>query len=152
MMATFPGAASSAQQPPGPQDEDPSLDESDLYSLAYSQLGKAWPCPLPGPSTLTLLPQAGNRDYTPKLCGDNPSLPTPTRAPSTTASPPAALWPAASSRSRWALAGFPGVGGRKGRTKREAAAHTNRPSPGGHERKLVTKLQNTERNKRGARP
>ncbi|XP_006756930.1 PREDICTED: nuclear protein 1 [Myotis davidii] len=83
MMSTFPRAASSSQQPLGPQDEDPSLDESDLYSLAYSQLG---------------------------------------------------------------------VGGRKGRTKREAAAHTNRPSPGGHERKLVAKLQNTERNKRGARP
>lgn len=61
MMATFPRAASSVQQPLGPQDEDPSLDESDLYSLAYSQLGKAWPCP----STLTLLPPAGNRDYTP---------------------------------------------------------------------------------------
>ncbi|XP_060028987.1 nuclear protein 1 [Erinaceus europaeus] len=45
-----------------------------------------------------------------------------------------------------------GVGGRKGRTKREAAANTNRPSPGGHERKLSTKLQNTERKRRGARP
>ncbi|XP_037669824.1 nuclear protein 1 isoform X4 [Choloepus didactylus] len=45
-----------------------------------------------------------------------------------------------------------GRGGRKGRTKREAAANTNRPSPGGHERKLVTKLQNAERKKRGARP
>ncbi|XP_044089343.1 nuclear protein 1 [Neovison vison] len=41
-----------------------------------------------------------------------------------------------------------GAGGRKGRTKREAAANTNRPSP---ERKLVTKLQNTERKRRGAR-
>ncbi|CAK7303144.1 nuclear protein 1 [Vulpes vulpes] len=81
-MSTFPGAASRAQQPPGPEDEDPSLDEYDLYSLAHSCLG---------------------------------------------------------------------VGGRKGRTKREAAANTNRPSPGGHERKLVTKLQNTERKKRGAR-
>uniref|UniRef100_F7C0N3 Nuclear protein 1, transcriptional regulator n=1 Tax=Equus caballus TaxID=9796 RepID=F7C0N3_HORSE len=47
---------------------------------------------------------------------------------------------------------YQGVGGRKGRTKREAAANTNHPSPGGHERKLVTKLQNTERKKRGARP
>ncbi|XP_028378814.1 nuclear protein 1 [Phyllostomus discolor] len=81
MMATFPRAASWSQQPPGPQDEDPNLDEYDLYSLAHSYLG---------------------------------------------------------------------VGGRKGRTKREAAANTNRPSPGGHERKLVTKLQNTERKKRGA--
>ncbi|XP_002711921.1 nuclear protein 1 [Oryctolagus cuniculus] len=41
----------------------------------------------------------------------------------------------------------PGVGGRKGRSKREAAANTNRPSPGGHERKLVTKFQNSERKK-----
>lgn len=38
-------------------------------------------------------------------------------------------------------------GGRKGRTKREAAANTNRPSPGGHERKLLTKFQNSERKK-----
>ncbi|KAF5914738.1 nuclear protein 1 [Diceros bicornis minor] len=83
MMATFPKAASPSRQPPDPEDEDPSLDEYDLYSLAHSYLR---------------------------------------------------------------------VGGRKGRTKREAAAHTNRPSPGGHERKLVTKLQNTERKKRGARP
>ncbi|KAM6155502.1 nuclear protein 1 [Rhynchocyon petersi] len=45
-----------------------------------------------------------------------------------------------------------GGGGRKGRTKREAAANTNRPSPGGHERKLVTKLRNTEHKKRGTRP
>uniref|UniRef100_A0A8D1T4F7 Nuclear protein 1, transcriptional regulator n=1 Tax=Sus scrofa TaxID=9823 RepID=A0A8D1T4F7_PIG len=65
-----------------PEDEDPNLDEYDLYSLAHSYLGG--------------------------------------RA-------------------------------RKGRTKREAAANTNRPSPGGHERKLVTKIQNTERKKRAAR-
>ncbi|XP_054438794.1 nuclear protein 1 [Pteronotus mesoamericanus] len=82
-MSTFPRAASPSWQPSGPQDEDPNLDEYDLYSLAHS---------------------------------------------------------------------FLGVGGRKGRTKREAAANTNRSSPGGHERKLVTKLQNTERKKREARP
>ncbi|XP_059888003.1 nuclear protein 1 [Delphinus delphis] len=82
-MATIPRAASPSTQPPGPEDEDPNLDEYDLYSLAHSYLG---------------------------------------------------------------------VGGRKGRTKREAAANTNRHSPGGHERKLVTKFQNTERKKRGARP
>ncbi|XP_004856123.1 nuclear protein 1 isoform X2 [Heterocephalus glaber] len=41
---------------------------------------------------------------------------------------------------------YPG-GGRKGRSKREAAANTNRPCPGGHERKLVTKFQNSERKK-----
>ncbi|KYO47308.1 nuclear protein 1 [Alligator mississippiensis] len=39
--------------------------------------------------------------------------------------------------------------GRKGRTKREAAAHTNRPSPAGHERKLATKLQRSERRRAG---
>ncbi|XP_029803237.1 nuclear protein 1 isoform X2 [Suricata suricatta] len=82
MTATFPQAASPAQQPLGLEDEDLSLDEYDLYSLAPSDLG---------------------------------------------------------------------AGGRKGRSKREAAANTNRPSPGGHERKLLTKLQNTERKKRGAR-
>ncbi|XP_037360446.1 nuclear protein 1 [Talpa occidentalis] len=82
-MATFPPAASSSRQLPGPEDEDPCLDEYDLYSLAHSYLG---------------------------------------------------------------------AGGRKGRTKREAAANTNRHSPGGHERKLVTKLRNTEQKKRGARP
>ncbi|XP_011788889.1 PREDICTED: nuclear protein 1 isoform X2 [Colobus angolensis palliatus] len=37
-MATFPPATSAPQQPPGPEDEDPSLDESDLYSLAHSYL------------------------------------------------------------------------------------------------------------------
>uniref|UniRef100_A0A2K5F0N1 Nuclear protein 1, transcriptional regulator n=1 Tax=Aotus nancymaae TaxID=37293 RepID=A0A2K5F0N1_AOTNA len=99
-MASFPPAASAPQQPPAPEDEDPSLDESDLYSLAHSYLG---PLILPLPiSPLT------------------PALVT-------------------------------GGGGRKGRSKREAAANTNRPSPGGHERKLVTKLQNSERKKRGAR-
>ncbi|XP_008048872.1 nuclear protein 1 [Carlito syrichta] len=82
MMATFPQAASPSRQPPGPEDEDPNLDEYDLYSLTHSYLGG---------------------------------------------------------------------GGRKGRTKREAATYTNRPSPGGHERKLVTKFQNSERKKQGAR-
>ncbi|ELW66389.1 nuclear protein 1 [Tupaia chinensis] len=81
-MAAFPQAASPSQQPLGPDDEDLSLDEYDLYGLAHSSLGG---------------------------------------------------------------------GSRKGRTKREAAANTNRPSPGGHERKLVTKLQNSERKKQGAR-
>ncbi|KAI5131958.1 Nuclear Protein 1 [Manis pentadactyla] len=38
MMATFPRAASLTQQPPGPEDEDPSLDEYNLYSLAHSFL------------------------------------------------------------------------------------------------------------------
>ncbi|XP_061741075.1 nuclear protein 1b [Nerophis ophidion] len=34
---------------------------------------------------------------------------------------------------------------RKGRTKKEASANTNRPNPGGHERKIVEKLQNSEK-------
>jgi len=34
----------------------------------------------------------------------------------------------------------------KQRSKLEAALNTNRPNPGGHERKIVTKLRNAERN------
>lgn len=34
---------------------------------------------------------------------------------------------------------------RKGRTKREAKLNTNRPNPGGHERKVTQKLRNTEK-------
>lgn len=34
---------------------------------------------------------------------------------------------------------------RKGRSKKEASDNTNRPSPSGHERKLVEKLQNSEK-------
>uniref|UniRef100_A0A3P9MNC5 Nuclear protein 1b n=1 Tax=Oryzias latipes TaxID=8090 RepID=A0A3P9MNC5_ORYLA len=34
---------------------------------------------------------------------------------------------------------------RKGRTKKEASENTNRPNPGGHERKIVEKLQNSEK-------
>ncbi|XP_071006043.1 nuclear protein 1-like [Oncorhynchus clarkii lewisi] len=34
---------------------------------------------------------------------------------------------------------------RKGRSKKEAIDNTNRPNPGGHERKLIEKLQNTEK-------
>lgn len=37
---------------------------------------------------------------------------------------------------------------RKGRSKREAQQNTNRTNPGGHERKVVTKHQNTEKNQR----
>ncbi|XP_005405231.1 PREDICTED: nuclear protein 1 [Chinchilla lanigera] len=78
VTATLPPAAGPSQQPPGPEDEEASLDEYDQYSLAHP---------------------------------------------------------------------FVAGGGRKGRTKREAAANTNRPSPGGHERKLVTKFQNSEKKK-----
>ncbi|XP_072298843.1 nuclear protein 1b [Eucyclogobius newberryi] len=35
---------------------------------------------------------------------------------------------------------------RKGRSKKEASDNTNRPNPGGHERKIVEKLMNTEKN------
>ncbi|XP_034991671.1 nuclear protein 1 [Zootoca vivipara] len=38
---------------------------------------------------------------------------------------------------------------RKGRSKKEAEDHTNRPSPGGHERKIVVKLQRTEQKRKG---
>ncbi|AWP19515.1 putative nuclear protein 1-like [Scophthalmus maximus] len=34
---------------------------------------------------------------------------------------------------------------RKGRTKKEASDNTNRPNPSGHERKIVEKLQNSEK-------
>ncbi|KAM4534923.1 nuclear protein 1-like [Girardinichthys multiradiatus] len=34
---------------------------------------------------------------------------------------------------------------RKGRTKKEASENTNRQNPAGHERKIVEKLQNSEK-------
>lgn len=34
---------------------------------------------------------------------------------------------------------------RKGRTKKEASENTNRHNPGGHERKITEKLQNSEK-------
>lgn len=58
-MTTFPQAASPAQQPPGPEDEDLSLDEYDLYNLAPSYLGKVWPGHLPGPLPSTPTPPLG---------------------------------------------------------------------------------------------
>lgn len=53
MKASFPRAASPAQQPGGPEDEDGDtrLDEDELYGLAPSYLGKVWPRHLPAPST-----------------------------------------------------------------------------------------------------
>ncbi|XP_077475313.1 nuclear protein 1b [Stigmatopora argus] len=36
---------------------------------------------------------------------------------------------------------------RKGRSKKEASENTNRPNPSGHERKIVEKLQNSEKKK-----
>ena len=38
----------------------------------------------------------------------------------------------------------------KQRTKKEAEMNTNRPNPGGHERKITTKLQNSEKNTKAA--
>lgn len=38
--------------------------------------------------------------------------------------------------------------GGKQRSKREAVAHTNHFDPSGHSRKILTKLMNTEHNKR----
>ena len=37
---------------------------------------------------------------------------------------------------------------RKGRSKREASLNTNRPCPAGHERKMLSKLQNTEKKRK----
>lgn len=36
----------------------------------------------------------------------------------------------------------------KQRSKKEQSEHTNRNDPSGHSRKIVTKLQNTEQNKK----
>ncbi|XP_012696960.1 nuclear protein 1b [Clupea harengus] len=40
---------------------------------------------------------------------------------------------------------YTGGASRKGRTKKEASDNTNRQIPAGHERKIVTKLQNMEK-------
>merc|ERR1712055_913786 len=40
----------------------------------------------------------------------------------------------------------------KQRTKKEASMNTNKHNPGGHERKIVTKLQNMEKNNRVVAP
>jgi len=41
---------------------------------------------------------------------------------------------------------MPGKGG-KGRSKQEASTHTNHHDPSGQTRKIVTKMQNTEKNR-----
>ncbi|XP_005549606.3 nuclear protein 2 [Macaca fascicularis] len=48
------------------------------------------------------------------------------------------------------LRDFPasGAGRSKGRTRREQALRTNRPAPGGHERKVMQKLLNGQRKRR----
>lgn len=73
VMATFPGAASPARQPPGPEDEDPSLDEYDLYSLAHSYLGKSGPVTFLVPPLLPPHPQLGF--LLSLLCTPNPFSP-----------------------------------------------------------------------------
>ncbi|KAL0617049.1 LOW QUALITY PROTEIN: Nuclear protein 1 [Plecturocebus cupreus] len=275
-MASFLPAASAPQQPPAPEDEDPSLDESDLYSLAHSYLGPLghfhgpssspetrtppWTSHLPFPFLSSSLPlflssfslsslylltlsfllffflrvslchpgwsavvrsqlTAASNSWahgilllqSPKylelqVCttcsgemGAHCVAQADLELPGSSSSPALAsqsaeitgsLIPGVLSYSAWDLThirgshiphftgeatGSPcslhprsleslalpispltpalvtGGRGRKGRSKREAAANTNRPSPGGHERKLVTKLQNSERKKRGAR-
>ncbi|KAF7483735.1 Hypothetical predicted protein [Marmota monax] len=155
-MATLPPATSPSWQPPGPEDEEASLDEYDLYGLAHPHVGKATPPPprsfhfrAPPPPQTPLL-------VSPRTC---PSLQagvllspgcmvTPLQCPcpfypGNPHQPPLPCITVHLHFPLWVPAG----GGRKGRTKREAAAHTNRPSPGGHERKLVTKFQNSERKK-----
>ena len=44
---------------------------------------------------------------------------------------------------------FSGKSGKQ-RSKKEAEQHTNHHNPGGHERKIVTKLQNMEKNKKAS--
>jgi len=39
--------------------------------------------------------------------------------------------------------------GGKQRTKKEVQEHSNHNDPSGHSRKIVTKLENTEKNKKG---
>lgn len=104
-----------------------------------------------GDQTQTKLSKARDRDSAskPDMMATLPRAASPSRQPPG----PADEHPSLDEYDLYSLAhSYLGVGGRKGRTKREAAVNTNRPSPGGHERKLVTKLQNTERKKRGARP
>lgn len=66
-MATFPRAASPSRQPPGPEDEDAVLDEYDLYSLAHSYPGKAWPRHLPDPFISNAHPHKWTEAHLPKL-------------------------------------------------------------------------------------
>lgn len=66
-MATFPRAASPSRQLPGPEDEDAILDEYDLYSLAHSYPGKAWPHHLPGPSISNVPPHKRTEPHLPPL-------------------------------------------------------------------------------------
>jgi len=44
---------------------------------------------------------------------------------------------------------FSGHGGKQ-RSKKESEQNTNRPNPGGHERKIVNKLMNAEKNTQAA--
>jgi nuclear protein 1 len=44
---------------------------------------------------------------------------------------------------------YTGHGGKQ-RSKKECEQNTNRPNPGGHERKILTKLMNAEKNNQAA--
>lgn len=76
----------------------------------------------------------------------------------TQAQPPSPdLWPPVSSEEElsdcldyYYLRDFPacGAGHSKGRTRRERELRTNRPVPGGHERKIAQKLLNGQRKRR----
>ncbi|KAM7149562.1 nuclear protein 2 [Molossus nigricans] len=76
----------------------------------------------------------------------------------TLAQPPSPdLWPPVSSEEElsdcldyYYLRDFPacGAGHSKGRTRRERELRTNRPVPGGHERKIAQKLVNGQRKRR----
>ncbi|KAF5914647.1 nuclear protein 2 [Diceros bicornis minor] len=71
--------------------------------------------------------------------------------------PPPEAWPAVNSEEElydcldyYYLRDFPasGAGRSKGRTRRERERRTNRPVPGGHERKIAQKLVNGQRKRR----
>ncbi|XP_062946956.1 nuclear protein 2 [Cynocephalus volans] len=70
---------------------------------------------------------------------------------------PAPAWPPASGEEElydcldyYYLRDFPacGAGRSKGRTRREQELRTNRPAPGGHERKVARKLLDGQRRRR----
>ncbi|KAM5328461.1 nuclear protein 2 [Glossophaga mutica] len=71
--------------------------------------------------------------------------------------PPSVVWPRVNSEEElydcldyYYLRDFPacGAGHSKGRTRRERELRTNRPVPGGHERKITQKLLNSQRKRR----
>ncbi|XP_006859913.1 PREDICTED: nuclear transcriptional regulator 1-like protein [Chrysochloris asiatica] len=86
--------------------------------------------------------------------GAGPALP---RAPARALQPAPEARPSAGSEEElfdcldyYYLRDFPacGAGRSKGRTRRERELRTNRPVPGGHERKIAQKLLNGQRKRR----